>query len=137
MAIFRRCPNCQQLYQGKLCKGCANKKSKERPKNNEALKLYGSATWKKCRRNVLIRYHEMDIWMLGIGIVERCPETHVHHIYERDERPDLIYDIDNLITVSRDSHAEIHEWYAKDKRAAIARIKKGILKFKEMYGDDD
>ena len=61
----------------------------------------------------------------------------VHHIYERDERPDLIYDIDNLITVSRDSHAEIHEWYAKDKRAAIARIKKGIQIFREMYGDDD
>ena len=69
MAISRRCPNCQQLYQGKLCKKCANKKSKERQKNNEALKLYGSATWKKCRRNVLIRYHEIDIWMLGIGIV--------------------------------------------------------------------
>ena len=85
---------------------------------------------------MLIRYHEMDIWMLGIGIVEKCSETHVHHIYERDERPDLIYDIDNLITVSRESHAEIHEHYAKDKRAAIARIFKGIQKFREMFGDD-
>ena len=136
MAISRRCPSCQQLYQGKLCKKCANKKSKERQKNNEALKLYGSSTWKKCRRNVLIKKKKKTIWMLGIGIVEKCAETHVHHIYERDERPDLIYDIDNLITVSRDSHAEIHEQYAKDKKAAIARIYKGIKKFREMFGDD-
>ena len=28
MAIFKRCANCKQLYQGKYCKACANKLSK-------------------------------------------------------------------------------------------------------------
>lgn len=138
MAIFRRCPSCQQLFQGRVCRSCANKSSKKRQKNNEALKLYGGAAWRKCRKNVRIRYHDLDIWMLGIGVVERCEKTRVHHILERDERPDLLFDIDNLITVSCDSHAEIHEWYnksAKDKQTAIKRINAGIRKFREMYGD--
>lgn len=135
MAIFKRCANCKRLYQGKYCKACANKLSKERQKNNEALKLYGSATWKKCRKNILIKYHELDIWLLGIGIVTKCHGTTVHHVLERDERPDLIYNIDNLITVGVESHAEIHEMYNKDKDAAIRRIAAGIKNFEEMYGD--
>ena len=35
MAIFKRCANCGQLYQGKYCKACANKLSKE----NQELRL--------------------------------------------------------------------------------------------------
>ena len=35
----------------------------------------------------------------------------------------LIYDIDNLITVTKESHEEIHRLYAIKKSDALARIR--------------
>lgn len=133
MAIFKRCPNCKQLYQGRYCKECATRQSKRRQSQNEALKLYGSGTWRRCRAVIRAKYLDYDIWLLGAGELRRCDKVYVHHIAERDERPDLLYDLDNLITVSADSHAEIHELYAKDKQAALARIEAGKRRFRQMF----
>lgn len=134
MAIYKRCNFCHGLYQGRCCSACANKHSKKRQENNEALKLYGSGRWRKCRRDIRIKYQDIDIWELGAGNVSLIRGTvYVHHIIERDARPDLLFDMDNLITVSADSHEQIHAMYKTDRVAALARIQKGIDKFEEMY----
>lgn len=134
MAISRRCPNCQQTYVGRYCKECANKYSKHRQAKNERLKLYGSGTWRKCRMNVRLKYYDYDIWLLGVGELRKCDGVVIHHIVECDEAPQLIFDLDNLITVGVDSHAEIHSMYKTDKEAALARIMAGKRKFKEIFG---
>lgn len=134
MGISRRCPNCHQTYVGRRCKECANKYSKHRQEKNERTKLYGSVTWQKCRTNVRLKYYDYDIWLLGIGELRKCEGVVVHHIVERDERPDLIFSLDNLITVGIDSHAEIHTMYKTDKTAALARISEGKRKFEELFG---
>lgn len=134
MGISKRCSNCKQLYTGKRCMSCANRLSKHRQAVNETLKAYNSAQWEKCRQNVRLRYSDYDIWLLGAGELRVSENVCVHHIKEREEAPALFYELDNLITVGRDSHAEIHVMYKTDKAAALARINKGINKFKELFG---
>lgn len=135
MAIFKRCNFCRGLFTGDRCPKCANQHSKIRREKNEALKLYGSAKWHKCRENVRLKYMDYDIWELGVGRWIKLKKVVVHHIQEREERPDLIYDLDNLITVSVDSHAEIHAAYRSDRAGALERIQKGIGAFREVFGD--
>ncbi len=135
MGTFKkRCPNCQELYEGRRCPRCANAHSKKRQSENEARKLYGSGLWRQCRKNAIIHYLGMDIWQLGAGVEYVCRKPYVHHIVERDEAPELIYRLDNLITVTKDSHEEIHRYYETDKQYALERITKGIETFNERYG---
>ncbi len=60
----------------------------------------------------------------------------IHHIKERQEAPELFYDIDNLITVSTESHNDIHYYYNTNKQYALERIRRGIDKFNELFADD-
>lgn len=137
MAIFKRCPGCHELYSGKKCPVCskrrANANAKKRQAEDEGRKLYGSGLWRKCRQNVIVRDMGYDIWLLGAGQVYRCWYPVVHHIQEREEAPDLIYDLDNLITVTKESHEEIHRLYLVDKEAALERIRKGKEEFKRLF----
>ena len=138
MGIFKRCNSCHKLYEGKKCPECSRKyardHAKKRQSEDEGRKLYGSGLWRKCRRNVIVRDLGYDIWLLGIGQVYKCQRPFVHHIKERDEAPDLVYDVDNLITVTKESHEEIHRLYLIDKEEALARIRKGRQEFKRLFG---
>lgn len=136
MAILRRCRNCGALYEGQRCPHCTRKFARKRQQDNESTKLYGSWRWRQCRKNAILHYMGYDIWLMGIGKVVRLDRPVVHHILEREERPDLVYRLDNLITCSMDSHAEIHEMYRKDKPTALRRIAAGIKKFEELFNDD-
>ena len=138
MAIFKRCNGCHELYQGKYCPTCRPKQQKAYQRNaldkNKNTRLYHTRLWERCRKNAIIRDMGYDIWLLGIGQVYQCLHPFVHHIKERDEAPDLIFDIDNLITVTKESHEEIHRLYLIDKPAALERIKKGKAEFKRLFG---
>ncbi len=140
MPIYKRCSNCHQLYTGSRCPECKKKSDrasyKRRVEKNERLKFYHTRLWEKCRRNIIIKYLGLDIWQLAEGEARVPDKIVIHHIVERDEDPDLLYDIDNLVTVSPESHTEIHQMYKTNKAAAIERIQKGIEKFYELYGDD-
>lgn len=141
--IYKRCLYCQSLYQQSTrygcCPECAKKKAladaKKRQQEDEGRKLYGSAEWKKCRKNVRLRYMDYDIWLMGIGIIKKCDKPYIHHIIER-ERGELVFDLDNLITVSKESHEEIHKAYKLNRRQALERIAEGIRRFKELMNDD-
>lgn len=141
MAIFKRCNTCHQLFAGKRCPTCAAKyaaaHAAKRQRENPARKLYGSWLWRRCRQNVIARDFGFDIWLLGIGQLHKCKRPVVHHIKERDEAPDLIYDIDNLITVTKESHEEIHRLYAVAKDEALERIRKGKAELKRRFGDEE
>lgn len=138
MTIKRRCNNCHELYEGRQCPKCAKKmavkSTQRRLAEDEGRKLYSSRLWEKCRKNVRLKYGDYDVWLLGIGIKRVCEKPYVHHIIPREENPALEMNVDNLITVSKKSHEEIHKWYRTDRTAAIARIKKGIKEYQELYG---
>lgn len=140
MAIYRRCNNCHKLYEGRVCIECKKKfaraNSRKRLEENESRKLYNTHTWSKVRRHIRLKYMDYDIWLLAAGQVYRCEKPYIHHIVERDENPMLVFDEDNLITVSKESHEEIHREYKIDKPRALARIEKGKEEFRRLFGDD-
>ena len=137
MPIYRRCDNCHQLYTGRRCPTCKKKQDRQyrqrTKERHELTRIYRTQLWAKCRRNVITRYYGYDIWLLAAGTVWKPERIIVHHIKERDEAPDLLYDLDNLITVSEDSHKEIHTYYATNKQYALDRIRKGIEEFHRMF----
>ncbi len=99
------------------------------------MKVYHTRLWEKCRRNILIKYLGYDIWLLAEGQVIKPDRIIIHHIIERNEKPELLYDIDNLITVSTESHNEIHYYYKANKQYALDRIRAGIENFNRLFGD--
>jgi len=138
MATYRRCNSCHELYQGKSCPECTRKRARANQRNaidrNANLRIYHSRLWRRCRENVLMKYTGIDIWLLGIGIQRKCDRPQVHHIIERDEAPELAYDIDNLITVTKESHEEIHAAYLVDKQGALERIRAGKENYQRLFG---
>ncbi len=137
MAIYKRCANCHKLFEGKHCPECTKKAARKRYREKQSQQLYSQYKWRQCRKNAIIHYQAIDIWLLAIGKTVVCKEPVVHHIVEVEDAPEFKYRLDNLITVTADSHAQIHEMYNKDKPAALKRIADGIKKFNETYGDEE
>ena len=139
MPIYKRCVTCHQLYTGKRCPACKKKQDKryrENKKANEDLsRVYHLRLWEKCRKNILIKYFGYDIWLLAEGQLYKPERPIIHHIIEREEAPELLFDIDNLIPVSIESHNDIHAMYKTDKAAALERIQRGKDKFIELFGE--
>ena len=145
MPVYRRCNTCHQLYTGKKCPECSKKrdakyrkKLKEQESHKQNYHLY---LWQKCRRNIMLRYMNYDIWLLGAGqtYVMKNEEVIVHHIAERDDMPEYFWNADNLITVCRESHDEIHALYdgsKEDKLRALDRIAAGIRYFNENISEN-
>lgn len=72
--------------------------------------LYSSRRWRKIRNEVIIRDDGLDLGVEGYLI---AGEIHIHHInplrisdIENDSNE--IYNLDNLITTSKDTHLAIH-----------------------------
>ncbi len=137
--IYRRCDNCHQLFTGRNCPNCKKERDRKYRKRlkerHELTRIYHTQLWAKCRRNVIIRYLGYDIWLLGEGVARVPKKIIIHHIAERDEAPELLYDLDNLIPVSEESHREIHQYYETDRQYALERIKKGIAEFHRLFDD--
>lgn len=141
MATFKRCSNCHQLFTGKECPVCRAKMAaayqKRRLCMNESTRRYHSRVWQRCRKAVILKYSGYDVWLLGIGIWEKCDPAYVHHIAERDAAPDRFFDEDNLIPVEHASHEEIHVWYNNGRRnEALVRIQKGKEVYEKRFGHE-
>lgn len=72
--------------------------------------LYTSSEWKRTRRNILIRDGGCDLAILDREIFER---PIIHHIYaitleNIENGDDCVFDPENLITVSHNTHNAIH-----------------------------
>ena len=139
MPIYKRCVTCHELYTGKRCPQCKKvqyKRYREKKlERDQLMKVYHSRLWEKCRRNILIKYLGYDIWLLAEGQVIKPDRIIIHHIIERNEKPELLYDIDNLITVTTESQNEIHYYYKTNKQYALDRIRAGIENFNRLFGD--
>lgn len=73
----------------------------------EAEKFYTSTRWQSLRSAVLRRDKYMDkvAWRYG----KRIPAEVVHHIFPRQEHPELEWAPWNLISVSRATHNKLHD----------------------------
>lgn len=74
--------------------------------------LYTSSEWKRTRRNVIIRDNGCDMGLIDFPIPNKS-KIIIHHINPLTiddllNRTDNIFDMNNLISVSFDTHQMIH-----------------------------
>lgn len=74
--------------------------------------LYSSSEWKRIRRNVILRDNGCDIGILDRPIPNKS-KIIIHHINPITiqnilDRSPNVFDLDNLISVSFDTHQMIH-----------------------------
>lgn len=72
--------------------------------------LYASPEWKQTRKSVILRDKGCDLAVPNYEIGGKILVHHINPITLKDieERNPLVYDLNNLITVSDQSHRAIH-----------------------------
>lgn len=72
--------------------------------------LYRSPEWKSFRRDIIIRDNGCDLAVEGYDIFARALVHHINPITVEDvvNRNPMIFDPDNVITVSHNTHQAIH-----------------------------
>lgn len=72
--------------------------------------FYKSPEWRNTRREIILRDNGCDLGMNGYSIIDRIYIHHITPITKEDiiERRDIIFDPDNLVCVSFDTHNMIH-----------------------------
>ena len=85
-------------------------------RSGESNKFYNSATWKEIQKLVFLRDNHTCVLTGKHGGNLEC-----HHIIPRQEDSDLWYDIDNLITLSKQSHRNLHAQEKKFGKQILIR----------------
>ena len=114
MAIYKRCDHCGRLLQpGKSC-GCIKRKRQQeydqRYRDRDAVRFYNSAAWQDARTAALERDCGIDRFIFSESGEVQAAET-VHHITPLREDWSKALDMDNLISVSDQTHKRIHKTY--------------------------
>lgn len=73
-------------------------------------KFYNSAEWKRVRNLVLARDNGCDLGVAGYDIFLKPIIHHINPISKEDilNRNDCLFDLDNLITISEETHRALH-----------------------------
>lgn len=99
--------------------------------------LYSSKEWKEARNKVIIRDNCCDLGVDGYEINSRPLIHHINPITEEQiiNRDPIIFDLDNLITVTHKTHNAIH--YGTDSeynRKPIERTKGDTTPWRQNNG---
>ncbi len=89
----------------------------QKKRNKESKTFYNSIRWRAVRDEVMTAAYGLDEveFAAGRGVKGEL----IHHIYPLRERPDLALDPSNLICVSTETHARIHQKYMTRKKAEV------------------
>lgn len=128
--FYKVCKYCGKQYEvGTQCSCGRKQEHEERYKKSKfrrerkAKIEYSNRTWKRVRDYIYQRAGGLDEYMLSLGII--VPGEIVHHIVEVEEDKSKVYEVDNLILVSRRTHAMIHKEYNANemrKNAMVSRL---------------
>lgn len=138
--ISRICPSChRKIEYGKICPcGVDIKRNRNRiydkcQRNKSSDAFYHSKEWKQVKENISSIYVGIDIYAYyEHGHLEYADI--IHHIKEVKEDWEERLSTDNLIPVSKASHAEIHAEMKKNKAAIQAKLMYYKEKWKKEYG---
>lgn len=133
--IYKRCGRCgKRIPTGTTCP-CYSQ-DKRTYKKAEGIKVqYHSGRWRKTRDYVMHMYNGIDLYALHrYGRI--VPADTVHHIEPTKDRPNLFYEISNLIPVSDSSHKEIHHRYkTEDMGKVMDELRSCLDKYKNIMAD--
>lgn len=81
------------------------RRKKQHPNDRDP--FYDDPKWIRLRNSVLRRDNYMDKESRRYGIIR--PAEVVHHIFPKDEFPEYAFSVWNLISLSRQTHNEMHD----------------------------
>ena len=118
--IYKRCGRCgRRIPSGTACACYQRQQDKRIYKKAEGIKKeYHTQRWKELRAVALSRFDGLDVYLL-YKYRRAAPADTAHHIEPASIRPELFYDLSNLLPVSRAGHVEIHERYKKEGLKAV------------------
>lgn len=101
----------------------SQKEYDQKIRDKESKRFLNSSAWQTIRKQTLIRDQGLDIYLF---VTEHriVRADHVHHIIPRADKPECALDINNLISLSNDTHSYIESQYRKSKEAKTATQKK-------------
>ncbi|AQS09673.1 HNH endonuclease [Clostridium saccharobutylicum] len=126
MALKKCCPKCGRVidYGLKYCNECSKNVSKEKAERNREydknvrknVNVYGSKQWHLVRQECLARDNGLCMYCLK-KYNKISYASLVHHIEEVNDDIELAYCIDNLISLCRKCHDDVHTMYNKDDKS--------------------
>ncbi len=124
MPIYKRCSRCgNRLSSGTKCP-CLKERHKEYDKyyrDKKADAFYHSKEWELTRIRVLALDKGIDVYIyMTTGEVVLADA--VHHIEPLKDNWDRRCDLDNLISLSSDTHSMIEALYKKDKQGTMVML---------------
>lgn len=81
------------------------RRKKQHPNDRDP--FYDDPKWIRLRNSILRRDNYMDKESRRYGIIR--PAQVVHHIFPKDEFPEYAFSVWNLISLSRQTHNEMHD----------------------------
>ena len=100
------------------------------PRKN-SMAFYKSKTWKQVRKEIIFRDLTFDLGVEGVDILDKVLVHHINPITDEDllNESRKLYDPENLITVSLNTHNIIHygnkeEEYVERKPGDISPIRR-------------
>ena len=119
--LYKICNRCnRKVKQGEVC-DCrvkSNLESQRRydrtKRSQESSKIYRSERWRRVVSECKSICHGLDLYSFYFNNRIEQGEL-VHHIEEVTERPDLAFELSNLIYVTNKAHGKIHRAYEKSE----------------------
>lgn len=114
------CPRCRRVISNDqiYCVECTARRNRDYDRtgrDKESKAFYNSKAWLTVRRQVLEKFHGLDVYQLFVNNKIVYADT-VHHIIELRDDPTRSLDMGNLIPLSDRTHKEIHGLYKTDKK---------------------
>lgn len=133
MALKKQCPRCNNNIidcTDKYCDECSKNVRKEKTERNKEydknvrknVNVYASKSWHMVRQQALARDKGLCMYCYN-----KCNKISyaslVHHIDEVDDNDKRVYDVDNLISLCRCCHDDVHMLYDSNDKVKQETMK--------------
>lgn len=139
MAIYKRCTRCGvRSPSGSKC-ACLKKRHKEYDKysrDKQSDMFYHSKEWELTRQRVLTLDKGVDVY-LYMTTGEVVFADAVHHIEPLKDNWSRRCDLDNLISLSNETHSMIENLYKNDKQGMMKVLDEMLRRYRGENSNND
>ena len=132
MPIYKRCSRCgKRIPSGTSCP-CIKTRHKEYDKysrDKKCKQFYASREWRAIRSATIEIDDGMDVYLFMTEGKLVAADT-VHHIIPLQDDWQRRLDMDNLMSLSHDTHSMIEQMYRKDKTGTAKKLQKMLLEYR-------
>lgn len=137
MPIYKRCSRCgKRIPSGSTCP-CVKQRHREYDRysrDRRSRSFYNSKEWETGRATALEADGGIDVYLfMTEGIIAAADM--VHHIIPLKDDWNKRIDIDNMMSLSRDTHSMIEQMYKKNKDEMIRKLQEMLKEYRGQRED--